>query len=372
MSSSVVFDNYYAVGSLKGVEVRASVLGAFALLGPALCANRILVPTPLEDDRSCFREGLEPVPKGRRTLFTPVDQRGALLRSVRAYLGPIWEVHHGGSASFPRTAQRSLYLLALANKYRATGVDVNPTEVLAHFNRLQPRRLKGEAGIRSREIAALFLSYSKIRSGRYAPVQSASQSELADALSTMLDSAELREIIAMQGRLGYISHPHAAVTSLVARMRKLRARHAIGRAVRVAGSVAAIGGTPVAAPLAETAAVALDEVGTEQDFVSHIFELPPSTRFGIVRSSIEAAFPGARFVQNYHWTHPPVLAGPNKCNGKHSSPAFQEHHLSRDHFCGAHLVTPPWGPSGPLDLVNEELDSADRIRLEAEKRLLTV
>jgi hypothetical protein len=354
MSNPVVFDNYYAVGSDNGKEVQAPALGAFALLMPALCTDQVLIPTPLSDDLECFQLGVGQLPSGRRGLFKAVDRNGRILGQVRSYMRPVWEACEKSDSTFPRTAQRALYLLAIANKYHAAGVDVDSNRVLSDFLRAEIKSLSGEAAIRSREVAALFLAYRTVRTSRVSPMTAAPDAQVQSVLIEMVRSAELRDIVVSQGRLGYLKHPRATLSSIGRNLKHLAGRRDFRASVKMAESIATITAGPIAAPLAGVAESALAAVGKMRDFGPPLFELPQSTRLGIVRFALRRVHPSAEFIVPFEWTHPPVRAGPNKCAGTHVTPAFEENHLSRDGFCGHTLCTPRWGPDGPVDEVRQD------------------
>lgn len=371
MSSPVVFDNYLATGKTSRGQIETPVLGAFAPLSLALAGDRILVPTPAVSDQERFRRGLEEVPKERRRVIRAIDRDGAVYSRVHGYLAPLWDVYeHEDGLGFVRAAEEGLYLMGLAAREKASVGGLDLAGIYRSYMQLDPGVAKGEAAFRLNEIAGLFASVRTFPTHRLSQRVAVADGDLWSDIWQIIDSAKMREIIQQQGRVGYLRNYGESLRLLSQGFKRLAGRPEFGMSVRALGSVAGLVCGPVAPAAGQLGGKASEIVGASEAYSPPFFDFPTATRFGLGQLAVRQTDPTAQFRQSVAMNHPPITAGPGKCNGKHSVLGFEEVRPERDGLCGHVLFTPRWGRLEPLAAPTNSIEELNKLKSAVSRKLL--
>src|SRR6476646_3808116 len=89
MAFPVILEHEDACGVVGATKVKTPTIAATALILAARGADQILVPCPSKYELERTAEGLDLLPRERRSCVKVIDNDGDVLRRVREYLQPL-------------------------------------------------------------------------------------------------------------------------------------------------------------------------------------------------------------------------------------------------------------------------------------------
>jgi hypothetical protein len=287
----MVVEHFDSIGSLRGKEVRAPALGAFATILVSLGADKILFPSPGVAERERIIEGMRQLPIERRRVIKRVDEKGKILSRIREYLQPLRDQ----AKKWPETAfagfvEDPLYHLAIACKYNASVCEGGLVNAHSFIGIIDPTVFRGEARFRLSELSFLLTRYYPMCIGRLAVSGLVADDEVRKILSNILDSAEFEKVVASEGRLGYLKYPDVGLRRLKKAVVSLASRQGFKTAVKAGIAVSEFSPPPA------NLSVLKDILPGEHDKRPHsplFLDLPPSTAATIARSALAEAYPQA-------------------------------------------------------------------------------
>jgi hypothetical protein len=293
MGFPVIFEHVDACGVLRGEKVRVPAIAAAAVILVCRGADRILVPTPSSYEEERTEEGIERLPKERRSLVRIVDKRGEVLQRVRSYLEPlVAQAKKWPEDAFVGFAESFLYQVALGTDFTAGIVSHAVETVRGFIPMLDPQFCRGKARFRLAEIVSLICSYEPDLTdhGAYR-LDLVPKTETAPQIWKLIESAEFGAIVAAPGRIGYLKRPMVALRRLRKATRDFIGRPETAKLLRLATTTADFAG---AKTVVESSKGIVELLGTSDSrpFCPPFMDLGPA-QMGLYRVALADAFPGA-------------------------------------------------------------------------------
>lgn len=211
----IIIENSMSCGIVDGKRVSSSILNAASSALICRGANRIIIPTPGENEYKRTIDIINDIPKERKPYFQIIDKNGQLLKRVRNYLSPLTEQ----AVKWPETAYISflegfLYHLSIATKYKA-GIAHNDIRTLRGFIPIiDPESFKDEARYRLAETINLVCCYEPYNPLHGLLKTEISHSNISDRLWNIIDTTEFNSIVSESGKLGYVKNPRIGLRKI--------------------------------------------------------------------------------------------------------------------------------------------------------------
>lgn len=293
MAFPVILEHEDACGVVGATHVKTPTIAATALILAARGADQILVPCPSEYELERTAEGLDLLPRERRSCVKFIDNDGDILRRVREYLQPLAASVSGWPENaFVDFLEDFLYQVALGAKHRA-GILADSVEVLRGFVPIIRREhFKGEARFRLAELVALICNYEphQLDHGSFR-LETPAQDGFSPSAWELLDNAEFRAVVSVSGRLGYLKHPLVGLKRLRRVIQKFFSREDAKTILSLAKTTAECAGAGSTATAAEhifEALIKLEGSAFRPPFVG----LGPA-QLGIYRVALAEGYPDA-------------------------------------------------------------------------------
>jgi hypothetical protein len=291
----IVVEHFDSLGILGDRSVRASALQGMTIALVSLGADKVLIPTPGDQERKRVEYGFQLLPKERRRLVKTVDEKGHILGQVREYLRPLKEqVTKWPETAFVGFVEDSLYDLAVACKFKAMVCNESLLTCHEFLPIIDPSAFRGEARYRLSELKFLLTRYEPMLMKRLAITGSVSEEGVRESLSRILESSLFDKIVASEGRLGYLNHPNVGLLRVKRAVSDLIARKNFRTVVKTAAVVSELAPVPIKpGPIEDL----LPRSKNERSFSPPFIDLPLSVNASIARAALAEAFPGAVSVK---------------------------------------------------------------------------
>jgi hypothetical protein len=292
MGFPIVFEHMDACGIRRGKRVKVPAIAAAAAVLVSRGADQLVVPTPSAYEVERAEEVLSWLPKERRHLVKIVDRKGKTLRRVRDYLEPLAaQAHKWPESAFVSCAEDFLYQLAVATDFRA-GVAGHAIQTVRGFVPIiNPQSFRGEAKFRLAEAVSLICSYEPNLSdhGAYR-LDLVPKPEASAQIWDLVENAEFGALVAMGGRIGYLTRPAVAFRRLRKAARTFFKKPETARIFTLATSVAELAGAKPIGDKAKSIAALATESGNAA-FCPPFVDLG-SASIGVYRLALAAAHAG--------------------------------------------------------------------------------
>jgi hypothetical protein len=293
MGFPVVFEHMDACGVSQGRKVKVPAITAAAVILVSGGADQILMPAPDNYEYERVAEGIERLPKERRSLVKVIDKHGDILRRVRAYLEPlVAQAKKWPEDAFVGFVEDFLYQVALGTDFKAGILGHAVGTVREFIPIIDSQSFRGDAKFRLAEIASLICSYEPDLTdhGAYR-LDRARTSESASHIWELVENAEFRAVVAASGRIGYLKHPRVALRRLRNAARNFLAKPEAAKLFTLATTTADFAG---AKSIVEKARSIVELIGASnsRSFCPPFMDLGPA-QVGVYRVALADAFADA-------------------------------------------------------------------------------
>jgi len=299
MGFQLIYEHQDAIGLLDGRKVKASTIAATAMTLACRGAEKLLIPTPgsYEYDRTC--DGIEKLPKERRSYVSIVDQNGDILREVREFLSPlVIQATKWPENAFIQSCELFLYQVALGAKLKAGILSHQIQTVRGLLPLIHPNEFYDEARFRLAELVNLICCYepNTLEQGAQS-VDSVPDVRTLDVWK-LLDSTEFKSIVASSGQLGILKHPNVILKHLNHLFKEFIQRPDTSKVLRLAETPADLAGHGKVFNTAKSALEALIAFYTQP--FRPPFMSPGPAEMGIYKIALTEEYPSAM-------THPGTI-----------------------------------------------------------------
>lgn len=293
MGFPILFEHMDACGLWRGKRVKVPAITAAAVILVSRGADQILVPAPSSYEAERAAEGVERLPRERRSLVKVVDRKGDTLRRVRGYLEPlVAQAKKWPEDAFLQCAEEFLYQVALASRHKA-GISGNAVGTVRGFVPiLDARTFHGEARFRLGEIVSLVCAYeSELNDHGAYRFDLVPRAEASVDIWKIVENTEFASLVAASGQIGYLKHPAVAFRRLRKPARHFFARPEIAKLFSLATTAANIAGANSIGEKAKNLGTLVTDLDS-RPFCPPFVNLG-SAELGVYRLALADAFVGA-------------------------------------------------------------------------------